>query len=80
MCKLLSTADLQQMIGVTVERSAEIMDNGDPGCAYYTNPAAFSQLQKRRLGAGQAGLGKSFPKIPVLTQRAIARVTTSLSC
>jgi len=46
MCKLLSTAELQQMIGVTVERSAEIMDNGDPGCAYYTNPTAFAQLQK----------------------------------
>ena len=46
MCKLLSTAELQQMIGVTVERSAEIMDNGEPGCAYYTNPAAFAQLQK----------------------------------
>lgn len=49
MCKLLSTAELQQMIGVTVERSVEIMDNGDPGCAYYTNPAAFSQLQKRAM-------------------------------
>ena len=46
MCKLLSTAELQQMIGVAVERSAEIMDNGDPGCAYYTNPTAFAQLQK----------------------------------
>ena len=46
MCKLLSTAELQQMIGVTVERSTEIMDNGDPGCAYYTNPAAFAELQK----------------------------------
>ncbi|HWS16507.1 MAG TPA: hypothetical protein VN223_00755 [Candidatus Elarobacter sp.] len=46
MCRLLSTAELQQTIGVTVERSAEIMDNGDPGCAYYTNPAAFAQLQK----------------------------------
>lgn len=46
MCKLLSTGDLQQMIGVTVERSAEIMDNGDPGCAYYTNAAAFAELQK----------------------------------
>jgi hypothetical protein len=53
MCKLLSTGDLQQMIGVTVERSAEIMDNGDPGCAYYTNPAAFSQLQKRALEQAQ---------------------------
>lgn len=49
MCKLLSTGELQQMIGVTVERNAEIMDNGDPGCAYYTNPAAFSELQKRAL-------------------------------
>jgi hypothetical protein len=49
MCKLLSTAELQQMIGVTVERSAEIMDNGDPGCAYYTNPAAFAELQKLAL-------------------------------
>lgn len=46
MCRLLSTAELQQAIGVTVERSAEIMDNGDPGCAYYTNPAALAQLQK----------------------------------
>jgi len=46
MCKLLSTGELQQMIGVTVERSGEIMDNGDPGCAYYTNPAAFAELQK----------------------------------
>jgi hypothetical protein len=46
MCRLLSTAELQRAIGVTVERSAEIMDNGDPGCAYYTNPAAFAQLQK----------------------------------
>jgi len=49
MCKLLSTGELQQMIGVTVERSAEIMDNGDPGCAYYTNPAAFAELQKLAL-------------------------------
>jgi hypothetical protein len=46
MCRLLSTAELQQMIGVTVERRAEVMDNGDPGCAYYTNPAAFAELQK----------------------------------
>jgi hypothetical protein len=45
-CKLLSTADLQQALGVTVERSAEITDGNDPGCAYYTNPAAFAELQK----------------------------------
>jgi hypothetical protein len=46
MCRLLSPAELQQAIGVAIERSAEIMDNGDPGCAYYTNPKAFAQLQK----------------------------------
>lgn len=46
MCRLLSTAELQQAIGVTVERSAEVMDGNDPGCAYYTNPAAFAELQK----------------------------------
>ena len=46
MCKLLSTAELQQALGVTVERSAEVMDGNDPGCAYYTNPTAFAQLQK----------------------------------
>jgi hypothetical protein len=49
MCKLLSAAELQHILGVTVERSAEIMDNGDPGCAYYTNPAAFAELQKLAL-------------------------------
>jgi hypothetical protein len=45
-CRLLSTADLQQVLGVTVERSAEIMEGSDPGCAYYTNPEAFAQLQR----------------------------------
>lgn len=46
MCKLLSTAELQQALGVTVERSAEVMDGNDPGCAYYTNATAFAELQK----------------------------------
>ncbi|HEX9255410.1 MAG TPA: hypothetical protein VF938_07685 [Candidatus Angelobacter sp.] len=49
MCKLLSTAELQQVLGVTVERSAEVMDGNDPGCAYYTNAAAFAELQKLSL-------------------------------
>jgi hypothetical protein len=45
-CRLLSVADLQQILGVAVERSSEIMDGDTPGCAYYTNQAAFSQLQR----------------------------------
>ena len=45
-CKLLSTSDLQQVLGVPIEKSAEIMDGDTPGCAYYTNQAAFTQLQR----------------------------------
>ena len=45
-CELLSTADLQQVLGVSVERSSEIMEGNDPGCAYFTNPQAFADLQK----------------------------------
>src|SRR5262245_60879221 len=45
-CKLLSPAELQQVLGVAVERSAEITEGRDFGCAYCTNPAAFAELQK----------------------------------
>jgi hypothetical protein len=45
-CKLLTAADLQKILGVTIERTAEIMEGSDPGCAYYTNPTAYSQLQR----------------------------------
>ena len=45
-CALLSKEDLQQILGVTVEKSAEVEENSEPGCAYYTNPAAFAQLQQ----------------------------------
>jgi hypothetical protein len=45
-CRLLSVADLQQILGVQVERSSEIVDGDTPGCAYYTNQTAFNQLQR----------------------------------
>jgi hypothetical protein len=45
-CALLSKEELQQVLGVAVEKNAEIVEQSDPGCAYYTNPAAFAQLQK----------------------------------
>jgi len=45
-CRLLSTAELQSILGVPIEKSAEIMDGDKPGCAYYTNPTALAQLQK----------------------------------
>jgi hypothetical protein len=45
-CDLLTREDLQQVLGITVEKSAEIMEGSNPGCAYYANPEAFSQLQR----------------------------------
>ena len=35
-----------------MEKSAEIVEDSAPGCAYYTNPEAFAQLQ--RMAAEQA--------------------------
>jgi hypothetical protein len=51
-CRLLSTAELQQVLGVTIEKSAEIVEDSAAGCAYYTNAEAFAQLQ--RMAADQA--------------------------
>jgi hypothetical protein len=48
-CALLSKEDLQQILGVPIERSSEIVENSQSGCAYYTNPAAFAQLQRMAL-------------------------------
>lgn len=48
-CRLLSTADLQGILGVTIEKSSEIIEGDKPGCAYYTNPTASAQLQKMAL-------------------------------
>src|ERR1700736_2146521 len=45
-CRLLSKTELEQVLGVAVEKSAEINENSAPGCAYYTNPQAFAQLQR----------------------------------
>jgi hypothetical protein len=45
-CRLLSTAQLQKVLGVTIEKSAEIMEGSEPGCAYYTNAVAFADLQR----------------------------------
>jgi hypothetical protein len=45
-CRLLSRAELGTVLGVTIERSAEIMEGSEPGCAYYASPSAFAQLQR----------------------------------
>src|ERR1700719_1597809 len=44
-CSLLSSADVQQILGVTIEKTVEIMEGSAPGCAYYTNPAGCEQLR-----------------------------------
>jgi len=48
-CSLLSSADVQQILGVTIEKTVEIMEGSAPGCAYYTNPAGFEQLRNLAL-------------------------------
>ena len=45
-CALLSKEELAEVAGVVVERTQEIREGEKPGCAYFTNPAAFAELQK----------------------------------
>lgn len=45
-CALLSKEELAEVTAVVVERAQEIREGENPGCAYYTNPAAFAELQK----------------------------------
>lgn len=45
-CALLSREDLQQVLGVTIEKDVEMMEGSEPGCAYYTNSDGFAQLQR----------------------------------
>ncbi len=44
-CRLLSVAELQGILGVTIQKSAEIMEEDQPGCAYYTDQQSVSRLQ-----------------------------------
>lgn len=48
-CRLLSAQELQTVLGVTIEKSAEIVDSDQPGCAYYTDQPSVMQLQKMAL-------------------------------
>jgi len=48
-CRLLSTQELEKFLGVAIEKSAEIVDDGQPGCAYYTDQQSVVQLQKMAL-------------------------------
>lgn len=48
-CRLLSTQELQRVLGVTIEKNAEIVDGDQPGCAYYTDQQSVLQLQKMAL-------------------------------
>ena len=51
-CRMLSTAELQRILGVKIEKSTEIVDDNQPGCAYYTDAQSVSQL--RRMAMAQA--------------------------
>ncbi|HET8546376.1 MAG TPA: hypothetical protein VFL57_00150 [Bryobacteraceae bacterium] len=46
-CGLLSRDEVQRALGVDIDRAVDVLDGNKPGCAYYTNPEAFAQLQRR---------------------------------
>lgn len=48
-CSLLSREDMQQVLGVTIEKTVGIQEGSAPGCAYYTNPAGIEQLRNLAL-------------------------------
>lgn len=45
-CTLLSKSELQEVLGVTIEKTEEIAEGDNPGCAYFTNADGFAQLRK----------------------------------
>lgn len=46
-CKLLSTADLQEILGVAIEKTAEIMEGSDP-CTWYASSTGELRSPDRR--------------------------------
>jgi hypothetical protein len=62
-CVLLSTAELQKVLGVTIERSEEIEEENKPGCAYFTNAAGLVTLQRMAVEQTKrdAALAKQHP-------------------
>jgi hypothetical protein len=51
-CALLSAEELQQILGVRIEKTQEIEEGENPGCAYFTNDEGVAQL--RKMAAQQA--------------------------
>lgn len=52
-CALLPKGELQQILGISIEKSQEIEEGSNPGCAYFTNAAGFAQLSKMAAEEGQ---------------------------
>jgi hypothetical protein len=58
-CALISKEEVQEVLGVPIEKTAGITDGGEPGCAFFASPEAFQQLARDSLakvpGEAQAG-------------------------
>lgn len=61
-CALISKEEVQEVLGVPIEKTAEITDGGEPGCAFFASSEAFQQLARDSLakvpGEVQAGAAK----------------------
>src|SRR5262249_3739798 len=43
-CAVLPKEDVEQVLGIQIEKTAEITDAGESGCAFFTSPEAFKKL------------------------------------
>ena len=61
-CGLLPKEEVEQVLGIQIEKTAEVTETGEPGCAFFTAPEAFQQLAKDSLATVpaqvQAGAAK----------------------
>ena len=58
-CDLLGAAEVQQLLGVAIERSGAITENGEGGCAYYTTAEAFAALRDQAVREAEAEMERA---------------------
>lgn len=58
-CDLLEAEEVQRALGVLIDRTGPITENGESGCAYYTSAAAFAALRDAALREAEAEMERA---------------------
>lgn len=58
-CDLLDATEVQRALGVLIERTGAITENGENGCAYYTSAEAFTVLRDAAMREAQAEVDRA---------------------